>query len=95
MGLPGLESPVHLLILLVIVLLLFGAKRLPELGKNLGKGINEFKEGLNSKGEPAEEEHSKEALEGERAKAGPAAGDDEPRNEEAAHAKAPQASKQP
>jgi sec-independent protein translocase protein TatA len=93
MGLPGLESPVHLLILLVVVLLLFGAKRLPELGKSLGKGINEFKEGLNSKNEPAEEERPKEALEGERAKADPAAGD-EPRNEETAHAKDPQSSKQ-
>lgn len=88
MGLPGLESPVHLLILLVVILLLFGAKRLPELGKSLGRGINEFKEGLNSsKDEPAEEERPKEALE-EQATAEPAAGD-----EEATHAKNPQTSK--
>ena len=35
----------HLLILLV-VLLLFGARRLPELGTNLGKGLRAFKRGL-------------------------------------------------
>jgi sec-independent protein translocase protein TatA len=48
----GLESPVHLLMLLVIILLLFGAKRLPEMGRSLGQGIREFKEGLNTKEEP-------------------------------------------
>ena len=55
----GLESPVHLLILLVIILLLFGAKRLPEMGRSLGQGIRQFKEGLNAKEEPekAEREH--------------------------------------
>jgi len=52
----GLESPVHLLILLVIILLLFGAKCLPEMGRSLGQGIREFKEGLNTKGEPKKAE---------------------------------------
>jgi TatA/E family protein of Tat protein translocase len=42
---PGLESPTHLIIVLVIVLLLFGAKRVPELAKGLGAGIGEFKKG--------------------------------------------------
>jgi sec-independent protein translocase protein TatA len=51
----GLGSPTHLLLILVVVLLLFGAKRLPELGRNLGRGITEFKRGLNSAHEPAEE----------------------------------------
>lgn len=59
----GLESPVHLLLLLLIVLLLFGAKRLPEMGRSLGRGIQEFKEGLNTKETP-EEHHQHEALEG-------------------------------
>ena len=36
----------EMLILLVIVLLLFGAKRLPEIGGSLGKGIREFKGSL-------------------------------------------------
>ena len=48
----GLESPTHLLILLVIIVVLFGAKRLPEMGRSLGRGIQEFKEGLNTKEEP-------------------------------------------
>ena len=36
----------ELLIILVVVLVLFGAKRIPELAKGLGKGISEFKKGL-------------------------------------------------
>ncbi len=36
----------ELLILLVIVLLLFGAKRLPEIGKSLGSGMRHFKDGV-------------------------------------------------
>jgi sec-independent protein translocase protein TatA len=39
----GLESPWHWLILLVIVLVIFGPKRLPELGKQLGSGIRDFR----------------------------------------------------
>ena len=36
----------HILVILVVVLLLFGAKRLPEIGQSMGKGIREFKKGL-------------------------------------------------
>ena len=36
----------EILILLVLVLLLFGAKRLPEIGSSMGKGIREFKKSL-------------------------------------------------
>jgi sec-independent protein translocase protein TatA len=50
--LAGLESPTHLILIFLVILLLFGAKRLPELGRSLGRGIHEFKEGLNSKGVP-------------------------------------------
>ena len=42
----GLTSPLHLGILLVIVLLLFGAKRVPEIGRSLGSGMREFKESV-------------------------------------------------
>lgn len=44
--LSGLDNPLHLLIVLVVVMLLFGAKRLPELGSGLGNGIKSFKDGL-------------------------------------------------
>ncbi len=39
-------TPVHLLIVLLIVLVLFGAKRLPELGRSLGTSAREFKKGI-------------------------------------------------
>ena len=47
----GLDNPVHLLILLAVLLLIFGAKRLPEMGRSLGTGLRGFKESLSS--EPA------------------------------------------
>ena len=42
----GLENPLHLLILLTIVLILFGAKRLPELGRAMGSSLRQFRSGL-------------------------------------------------
>jgi sec-independent protein translocase protein TatA len=42
----GLKNPLHLLILAGIVLLIFGPKRLPELGRSLGKGIRELRGSL-------------------------------------------------
>jgi sec-independent protein translocase protein TatA len=45
-----------LLLLLVMFLLLFGAKRLPEIGRSLGKGIREFKGSLSGLDEPLERE---------------------------------------
>ena len=45
----GILSPVHVAFLLVIVVLLFGAKRLPELGSSLGSGLRDFKESLEGK----------------------------------------------
>jgi sec-independent protein translocase protein TatA len=41
----GISLP-ELLILLVVLLLVFGAKRLPEMGRSLGKGMREFKDGI-------------------------------------------------
>ena len=51
----------EILIILLIILLLFGAKKLPELAKGLGKGINEFKKASNEiKKEVQEASDSKE-----------------------------------
>lgn len=48
-------GPTEIIILLVIVLLLFGGKKIPELMRGVGKGINEFKQGV---GEPTEKDDS-------------------------------------
>lgn len=39
----GLDNPLHIAFLLVILLLVFGAKRLPELGRSLGEGMRGFR----------------------------------------------------
>jgi sec-independent protein translocase protein TatA len=46
----------EILILLLVVLLVFGPKRLPEMGRSLGKGIREFKESITSTGKDDEDE---------------------------------------
>ena len=42
----GLDNPLHIAFLLVLVLLVFGAKRLPEMGRSLGAGMRGFKESI-------------------------------------------------
>ncbi|MGA2009817.1 MAG: twin-arginine translocase TatA/TatE family subunit [Solirubrobacteraceae bacterium] len=42
----GLDNPIHILFLLVILLLVFGAKRLPEMGKSMGEGMRGFKDAI-------------------------------------------------
>ncbi|MCY0881943.1 MAG: twin-arginine translocase TatA/TatE family subunit [Firmicutes bacterium] len=42
-----LLSPMHIIVLLIVALLIFGPKRLPEIGGNLAKGIKEFKRAMN------------------------------------------------
>jgi sec-independent protein translocase protein TatA len=42
----GLEDPVHLAMLALVVLLVFGPKRLPEIGRSLGRGMREFRSSL-------------------------------------------------
>ncbi len=41
-----LLQPWHIIVLAVVAFLLFGAKRLPELGKGLGEGLKGFREGI-------------------------------------------------
>jgi sec-independent protein translocase protein TatA len=47
-----LLQPWHLIVLAVVAFLLFGAKRLPELGKGLGEGLKGFREGIRGIGDP-------------------------------------------
>jgi sec-independent protein translocase protein TatA len=48
----GEFSPFHWLIVLAIVVLLFGGKKIPEVMKGLGEGIRSFKEGMHGAGQP-------------------------------------------
>jgi sec-independent protein translocase protein TatA len=50
----GLFQPTHLLLVLAIALLVFGPKKLPELGKGLGKGIRGFKDAIRGVAEGSE-----------------------------------------
>lgn len=50
----GLDNPIHLAFLLVILLLVFGAERLPEMGRSLGSGLRGFKESLSADTEPTQ-----------------------------------------
>lgn len=47
----GLDNPLHIAFLLVILLLVFGAKRLPEIGRSLGGGLREFKQSVTGEGQ--------------------------------------------
>jgi sec-independent protein translocase protein TatA len=46
------QTPWHIVLLLVIALLLFGGKRLPEIGKSLGHGMREFKDAVTGNSSP-------------------------------------------
>ncbi len=48
----GLENPVHILFLLAVLLMLFGAKRLPDMGRGLGEGMRGFKDALSGHARP-------------------------------------------
>jgi sec-independent protein translocase protein TatA len=50
----GLDNPLHIAFLVVILLLVFGARRLPEIGRSLGSGMREFKESITGEAKPAQ-----------------------------------------
>jgi sec-independent protein translocase protein TatA len=54
-------SPVQLIIFLIIALVILGPKRLPEVGRSLGRGIREFKDSVTGKDEPEPEETARPA----------------------------------
>jgi sec-independent protein translocase protein TatA len=49
---PGWVSIPEIILLLVVILLIFGPKRVPEIGRSLGKGMREFKNSITGKDEP-------------------------------------------
>jgi sec-independent protein translocase protein TatA len=67
-------SMVHIIILLVIVLLVFGAKRIPEIGSSLGQGIREFKKSLKEVGSDSSSSPSLPPASGNATNAPPAGG---------------------
>ncbi len=60
--LEGLFQPMHLLVILFIALMIFGPKKLPELGKGLGDGIRSFKSSMK---DDKQEENAKEDIDSE------------------------------
>jgi sec-independent protein translocase protein TatA len=52
---PGWIGLPELIVLLVVLLLIFGPKRLPEMGRSLGKGMREFKDSITGKEDDADE----------------------------------------
>ena len=56
------SAPADLLVVLVIVLLFFGPKRLPGLGRSLGSGIREFKDGISSHNSGSKDEEQPDQL---------------------------------
>jgi sec-independent protein translocase protein TatA len=57
----GITSPWHLLLLFFAILMFFGAKRLPEMGRALGQGMREFKDSISGT-EPEEASTVQSAL---------------------------------
>ena len=73
---PGIGLP-EILIVLVIVLVIFGPKRLPDLGRSLGSGMKEFKDSVTGKGDDrklSDGEDKAEPVRTEKAEATPAGG---------------------
>lgn len=57
----GLFQPMHLLVIFALALLVFGPKKLPELGKGIGDGIRGFKSAMREEEKPAGSEHVSES----------------------------------
>lgn len=65
----GLQ-PIHLVVIFVVALLIFGPRRLPEIGRGVGKAINEFRKGTQEMTESLKDEISKPTNEAQAATAG-------------------------
>jgi len=59
--LTGLFEPIHLIVILLIVMLVFGAKKLPEIGSGMGKAISNFKRSMKDGSETTDHEEKIES----------------------------------
>ena len=50
----GLDNPIHLLVIAVVVIILFGPSRFPQIGRAVGSGIRELKGSLSGEDEPGD-----------------------------------------
>lgn len=50
----GIDNPIHIAFLLIVLLAVFGARRLPEMGRSLGSGMRGFRDALSGEGRRAE-----------------------------------------
>jgi sec-independent protein translocase protein TatA len=58
----GLDNPLHIAFLVVILLLVFGARRLPEIGRSLGSGMREFKSAITGEHSQQQQQPTSPAL---------------------------------
>jgi sec-independent protein translocase protein TatA len=56
-------GPLELIVVLIIALVIFGPKRLPELGRSLGRGIREFRGSLSSDSKDEDDDEERRAIE--------------------------------
>lgn len=59
----GFIGPWQIILIVLVVLLLFGGKKIPELMRGMGKGIREFKDGMNPDNDPKKDNGSVEKKE--------------------------------
>ena len=67
-------GPTELIIVLVIVLVIFGPKRLPGLGRSLGSGMREFRDSISGKGDDGKRDHDDDDADDDRREANAALG---------------------
>lgn len=87
-------GPLELIIVLVIILVIFGPKRLPQAGRSLGQGLREFKDSVTGKEERSEAPRPNEIPPGD-ARQATSVPPEEPSSSEAAPAQAPPAEASP
>ncbi|MBS4060824.1 MAG: twin-arginine translocase TatA/TatE family subunit [Bacteroidetes bacterium] len=57
----GMVGPTQILIIVLVILLLFGGKKIPELMRGLGRGVKEFKDGISGEEDKDKENKEKQA----------------------------------